>query len=116
MAETLEHVVQTSIERLRLPFQLKLEQKDAIKEILSDRDVLCVLPTGYGKSIIYTLLPICMDLFRKIEPGQSIVVIISPLISLMEDQLASFSTFGVPAACISENQKSEGIWFIYLAS
>jgi ATP-dependent DNA helicase RecQ len=59
--------------------QLRPGQMDAIEAALSGRDVLAVLPTGYGKSAIYQLAGMLLD-------GPTIVV--SPLISLQHDQVA----------------------------
>jgi ATP-dependent DNA helicase RecQ len=59
--------------------QLRPGQMEAVEAALSGRDVLAVLPTGYGKSAIYQLAGMLMD-------GPTIVV--SPLISLQHDQIA----------------------------
>ena len=53
-------------------------QRDVIEDIISGKDVLCVMPTGAGKSL-------CYQLPAAIAEGLTIVV--SPLISLMEDQV-----------------------------
>jgi ATP-dependent DNA helicase RecQ len=57
--------------------KLKNEQIDIINEILYGNDVIGLLPTGYGKSLCYILPPL---LTKKI------MIVISPLIALMEDQ------------------------------
>ena len=49
----------------------------------SDQDVVCVLPTGYGKSLIYQLLG---DLMPQRVPGsENIVVVVCPLNAIIED-------------------------------
>ena len=53
-------------------------------------DVFVSLPTGFGKSLCYILLPRVFDLLRGVEK-KSIVAVISPLIALMEDQLMFYS-------------------------
>ena len=53
-------------------------QREVIEDVLARRDVLCVMPTGAGKSL-------CYQLPATVQPGLSIVV--SPLISLMQDQV-----------------------------
>lgn len=70
----------------------KKGQKDLVEKILEGRDVLGVLPTGGGKSICYQLPALIKD-------GLSLVV--SPLISLMKDQVDSLRENGIAAAFIN---------------
>ena len=57
-------------------------QKNGITKIVEEgRDVFINLPTGFGKSLLYQALPLVFDLTSK-QPGH-IVVVVSPLISLM---------------------------------
>lgn len=67
-------------------------QKEIIETILAGRDTLGVLPTGGGKSICYQLSALML-------PG--LTVVISPLISLMKDQVDSLSQLGIPAAYLN---------------
>lgn len=67
-------------------------QREIIDSILSGKDVLAVMPTGSGKSI-------CYQLPALIFPG--ITLVISPLISLMRDQVASLGAAGIRAAYIN---------------
>ena len=76
--------------------QLKPEQKEAITAFANGRDVFVSLPTGYGKSVCYGCLP---GLFARLR-GESdctesihepIVVVVSPLVSIMKDQTRDFS-------------------------
>ena len=57
------------------------------------------LPTGFGKSLCYGVLPFVFDLkrFGDMTLRRSIVVVISPLIALMKDQVATFSEKGIIA-------------------
>ncbi len=70
-------------------------QAEVVSAILSGRDVLGVLPTGAGKSV-------CYQVPALLFPGLTLVV--SPLISLMEDQVASLKRRNVPAAFLSSTQ------------
>ena len=74
---------------------LKRQQKEAIFWFVQKRDVFVTLPTGFGKSICYGCLPMVFDLIKQ-RKG-SIVVVISPLIALMKDQVATFLSRGVSA-------------------
>lgn len=67
-------------------------QEPLIDSILAGRDVVGVMPTGAGKSVCYQLPAIML-------PGMTLVI--SPLISLMKDQVAALTSMGIPAACIN---------------
>lgn len=67
-------------------------QKQAIDAILSGRDVLAIMPTGAGKSVCYQISALLL-------PGLTIVI--SPLISLMKDQVESLRQVGIPAAYLN---------------
>lgn len=73
--------------------ELKPEQKDIIEKILVDkRDICAVLATGYGKSVCYQL--------PHIITGKSVLVI-SPLIALMQDQMVNLEKKGINAYCLN---------------
>ena len=69
-------------------------QQDVIDAILSGQDVLAVMPTGAGKSICYQVPALLL-------PG--ITLVISPLISLMQDQVKSLNEAGIHAAFINSS-------------
>ena len=79
-------------------------QQDAIENVMAGRDVLVLMPTGGGKSLCYQVPALVM-------PGLSIVV--SPLISLMKDQVDALVANGVSAAYINSNLAPEQIFAIY---
>ena len=64
------------------------KQKEATIEFVSRKDVFILLPTGYGKSVYYATIPLIFDQLRG-NIG-SVVVVVSPLIALMKDQVESF--------------------------
>jgi len=69
-------------------------QADVVSALLSGRDVLCVMPTGAGKSLCYQIPALAMD---------GIALVISPLISLMKDQVRALREAGVDAAYINSS-------------
>uniref|UniRef100_A0A1X7VJQ2 Helicase ATP-binding domain-containing protein n=1 Tax=Amphimedon queenslandica TaxID=400682 RepID=A0A1X7VJQ2_AMPQE len=75
---------------------------DAIMAFMSGVDVFLSLPTGYGKSMIYAMLPMAFDLYK--EQQGSIVICISPLISLMIDQRSKFQAMGIVTEFVGEDQ------------
>ena len=81
---------------------LKEEQKKAVKVFVGGKDVFVSLPTGYGKSLCYALLPLIFDKRRKAVERRSIVMIVSPLIAVMKDQSTKFVEKGVTAVYISD--------------
>ena len=84
----------TCFHRLRpdLSSGLTDEQLTIIRRILSGRDTINILPTGSGKSV-------CFQIPAMILPG--ITIVISPLVSLLQDQIEHLYRNGIPAACIS---------------
>ena len=79
---------------------LNSHQKLAIEKIVSKkRDVFVNLPTGFGKFLIYQALPLVFDQTTNL-PGH-IVVVVSPLISFMENQVKQLQDNGISAANIS---------------
>ena len=57
--------------------------------LFEGKDTICILPTGYGKSLIYQLLPHVheFDYFLSSEEHSSLIIVVSPLNALMQDQI-----------------------------
>lgn len=72
----------------------RLGQEEAVRAILDGRDVLAVMPTGAGKSICYQVPALML-------PG--ITLVVSPLISLMRDQVSALVLSGVRAAFLNSS-------------
>src|SRR4051794_6478765 len=70
-------------------------QRGVIEDVLAGKDVLCVMPTGAGKSL-------CYQLPTSVQGGLTVVV--SPLISLMADQVQQLRDEGLPAMLINSSQ------------
>ncbi len=89
--------MQTLEEQLKVHFgynDFRPNQRGIVEACLSGKDVLAVLPTGAGKSICYQLPAVMM-------PG--LAVVISPLISLMQDQVVSLTKNGLSAAFLNSS-------------
>ena len=91
---TFHNSIGFSLKKLGKPkLELKREQYEAIRAVCFERkDALAVLPTGFGKSLIYQVLPGIFDYVRNgCEPERhdSVMLVVSPLSALMRDQLKS---------------------------
>lgn len=83
---------------LRKHFELsefRKGQLEIIQATLAKKDVLAVLPTGGGKSLCYQFPAVYL---------KQLVIVVSPLIALMKDQVASLKRFNVPAGCLHSGQ------------
>lgn len=76
------------------------DQRLVVERFLSGSDVFVSLPTGSGKSLCYWMLPFVSDILRGKEG--SIVLVVSPLIALMKDQVQSLVERGVSAVRVGE--------------
>ena len=89
------------IERGTPDLMLKSKQSEALRSVVQQkRDVLAVLPTGYGKSLIYQLLPSMFNYLLYGGKYCSIAIIVSPLTALMIDQVEKIKKQGQSAAII----------------
>jgi len=70
-------------------------QEKAIAHVLGGRDALVLLPTGGGKSLCFQVPALCRE---------GLTLVVSPLVSLMRDQVESLKAEGVAAACLNSAQ------------
>ncbi|XP_063436992.1 ATP-dependent DNA helicase Q1-like [Mytilus trossulus] len=113
MAEDLfNHALNAALRKRNITYNLKTLQKECIQSVLEHKDVFGMLPTGYGKSLIYTVLPdfffihqqlsIVSNITPVLERDTSIIIVISPLVSLMKDQEIAFNTMGIDCAYLGD--------------
>lgn len=69
-------------------------QEQIVDALLDGRDALCIMPTGAGKSMCYQIPALLLN---------GVTIVVSPLISLMKDQVGSLIQSGVPAAYINSS-------------
>lgn len=76
-------------------FNLKPKQVFCLENLFLGKDVIAVLPTGFGKSYLFHALP---DLFPEKLPGaNNIVLVLCPLNSILEDQITVLTSQGIAA-------------------
>jgi ATP-dependent DNA helicase RecQ len=86
---------------LRRVFQLaefRPHQREIIQDVLNGHDVVCVMPTGAGKSLCFQLPALAMD---------GLTMVVSPLISLMADQVKQLQRLSVPVRFMNSSQNHE---------
>src|SRR4029077_19047760 len=74
--------------------EVRARQQDIVENIMAGRDVAVIMPTGCGKSLCYQLPAVAMD---------RTCVVISPLIALMQDQVAQLAQSGISAGFINSS-------------
>lgn len=84
--------------------QFRTGQEELVDAILAGRDAFGIMPTGGGKSICYQLPGLML-------PG--ITVVVSPLISLMRDQVLALKSAGIPAAYINSSLTYPQVRLVY---
>lgn len=110
MANNFELSLSYALSCLQLEgLEVKDKQKEAIRAIYDGKDVFLWLPTGYGKSLCYQCLPFLFDYkLSKVDlvppSKKSVCLVVSPLVSLMVDQVVSLRGKGVHAAILSGNK------------
>ena len=110
MAAASEEKWKEAFEAVKAQFELTdllPEQQEAIKAFFKGKNVFVNLPTAFGKSLIFQSLPIVADIVSGKPRGSSVIVVISPLRSLMEDQVQYLNSICIPAIAITDVEDPE---------
>lgn len=78
-------------------------QEQIVDALLEGRDVLAVMPTGAGKSVCYQVPALCLAERAKAQGRVGFTLVVSPLISLMADQVRSLNAAGISAAFVNSS-------------
>ena len=87
--------LEPTLQKFRLE-SFRKGQKGILESVVAGHDTLAVMPTGGGKSLCYQLPALVLN---------KLVIVISPLIALMEDQVRALRELGIPAGCLHSGQK-----------
>ena len=88
---------------------VKQEQKRSVKSFVEENDVFVSLPTGYGKSLCFIMLPWVFDKLRG-KANASIAICVSPLTSLMIDQRCKYREMGITVEVVGESQSNPSVY------
>jgi ATP-dependent DNA helicase RecQ len=94
-------VMDSTDDLLRRVFQLsefRPHQREIIQDVLNGNDVVCVMPTGGGKSLCFQLPAVAMN---------GLTLVVSPLISLMADQVKQLQRLNVPVLFMNSSQSHD---------
>ncbi|MBC7741062.1 MAG: ATP-dependent DNA helicase RecQ [Bdellovibrionaceae bacterium] len=91
-------MLETQLEKSFNLSSFRIGQREIINAVLAKQDALAVLPTGGGKSLCYQFPAIYT---------QKLVVVISPLIALMKDQVSALQKRGIPSGCLYSGQTED---------
>lgn len=83
------------------------EQICALRGFFQGKDLFFSAPTGYGKSLVFHAIPIVADFLMEKLVGTSCIIVVSPLQSLMLDQVSKLKEVGINAAAIYADQTEE---------
>lgn len=78
--------------------QFRPQQREIIEDVLAGHDVVCVMPTGAGKSLCFQLPAVIL---------RGLIIVVSPLISLMADQVAHLRKLRIPAMLLNSSQSGD---------
>ena len=95
-------------ENLLSDIYLKPKQLKALELLYRRKDVMAVFPTGYGKSLIFQLLP-----FLHAENKNAKVIVVSPLNSIITDQMTTLKSRGIQAGVLPNFQVTGKINYLF---
>ncbi len=75
--------------------QFRPQQREVIDDVLAGHDVVCVMPTGAGKSLCYQLPAVALG---------GLTIVVSPLIALMADQVRQLAELSIPCLLLNSSQ------------
>lgn len=100
MANYFTKKVQMAVARYQKAITLKQQQTECLELLYSGKDVIANLPTGFGKSLIYNLLPIILS--SDSEPSiDATVLVVCPLNVIQSDQSQTLKAAGISSCMLN---------------
>ena len=97
-----ESVLQQALKDFLHMESLHKEQKECIENLFLGRDVFAILPTGFGKSLIFQLFP---RLTSQRNAVNSTIIVVTPLVAIIKDQVEQLPSFGIRAVAIGVDEE-----------
>ena len=108
LGELIESVTKEFNDKLNVEFVLKEEQNVAITDLLGRKGVLAVLPTGYGKSLIYQYFVLAKANENMWYPNMcASALVICPLTGIIDDQIMEATNLGITAGRLTDVLKEK---------
>ena len=101
----LEEAIESALESFPNIDRLKDEQKKCIAALLQKKDVLGLLPTGFGKSLIFQLYPRIFELVNGRKNCH--VIIVSVLNAITEGQVQELADIGISAVAVGDSRETD---------
>ena len=98
------HAVRYALDSCQYDVFLKVKQLKILEACMLGKHVIGVLPTGYGKSVIFHMLPFMSD-YLSGKGNKSIAIVISPLNALIEDQISNLNARGIKTGVLQASQR-----------
>ena len=86
---------------------LKSEQEEVVGEFVKSNDVFVCFLSGYGKSFCYLILSVLFDMLYGRDCFYSMIIIVTPLIAIMKDQVRFLERKGLKAAYVVKGSDSD---------
>ena len=87
---------------------LNKHQEEALRFVIESKsDVFVNLPTGFGKSVVFQALPVVYSYVEATHELKNIVIVVSPLVNLMKDQVSRLTSREISAISLSDISSDE---------
>ena len=105
---SIEETISTAVKAMGYS-SLTAKQEEVVRAFAKGIDVFVSLPTGSGKSLCYCILPLVFDSLRRRTEQSSIVVVVSPLVALMKDQVRGLEMRKIKAVYVGDCEDDKAV-------